>query len=210
MGSALLVSESALQQITAYGTAGGAVATFLAVLVALWQARRAREQAQEAHSLALAALALSRADREDAEARQARQVTSRVTNGTPAGVVHVHNTSAEPIGAVRVEAVYLDTLVAPAEWTYSLAPGHSAPMVEGGSSFMVLVEFRDADGELVELPQTRGATADLSFVDSRGVRWRRWGLVQPRPADNAAVHRDPPFVPTTHTYGGPGSAQDRA
>lgn len=204
VGALSVAGDTNVEVLTAWGTVAGAAVTALAVIVALWQAWAARRQADEAHKLALAALELTRAERADAEAHQARQVTSRVSNGSPVSSVQVKNTSSEPIGAVRVEAVYLDNVVAPSEWSYALAPGASTAMLDAGATLTVFVEFRDLSGELLQRPETRGAAADVSFVDSRGVRWRRWGLVQPRLTD-VAVHREPVFIPPTHSYRGPGS-----
>ncbi|WP_207556104.1 hypothetical protein [Intrasporangium flavum] len=188
------------------------IGTVVAVSLALYQARGARREAAEAHRLGLAAWELSREEshrrrqeRADYAARQARQIVSYVTNGSPTGVVHVTNTSDEPVGALVVEAAYLDNVFAPANWTYALGPGASVNILNARQAFRVPVEFRDGQGELLPLEQTRGATVDISFVDSRGIRWRRWALVQPRHASNAAVHREPAFEPRRHNFG---SAKD--
>lgn len=113
----------------------------------------------------------------------------------------VANTSDEPIAAVRLEAAFLDNLVAPASWTYAFGPTAEASVLDAGAEMRVDLEFRNSTGELLPVAQIVGATVDISFVDSRGVRWRRWGLVQPRLAPDAAVHREPQFTPLRHTFG---------
>lgn len=179
-----------------------------AVWLALSQSRGARDQAAEAHRLGLAALQLSqeegerrRLERADEEAHQARQIVSHITNACPTSFVHITNTSDEPIGSVVLEAAYLDNLVAPASWTFAPGPGSRVAVLKAHDTVTVPIEFRNDQGELLELGQTRAATADISFVDSRGVRWRRWALVQPRLAPDAAVQRAPTFEPRQHLFG---------
>lgn len=179
------------------------VATFGAVVVALLQGRRARIEAREAQKLGLVALQISQEERRDAEAHQARQITTRVLAMHPEALAIVTNTSDEPIAAVRLEAAFLDNVVGPASWTYAFRPTAVAAILDPGGELRVDLEFRDDTGEPLPVDQIVGATVDVSFVDSRGVRWRRWGLVQPRPAPDAAVHREPQFAPVRHTFGRP-------
>lgn len=196
-----------------WGTWAAAVATFAAVGVALWQAWVARHQAREAHEVAVAALELARAEalvrdeeRESAAANQARLITSvAVPRGAMsletgeticAVIAEVKNASQEPISAVQIVGAYLDR---------ALAPSYQARLRDGdgfelalapGDTFQVGIDYVDQHGAHLTRDQLVSPSVDVSFVDAQGVRWRRWGSVQPRLDPHRAVHREPPEAPS--------------
>lgn len=178
------------------------IATTAAVIAALAQAARANRHAGEALKFAQDEASAREVARQDELAGQARllAVTHNVTDH---GVVlfFIENHSPAPIFALKVEAAYFMGRYSPPAYSWAHFHQHvrdqglSRPVLPAGSSHLIAIGFCDDLGKFIEARGDEFAV-DVSYVDSHGVRWRRWGNVLPRRDEKyPAVHREPEYVP---------------
>lgn len=143
-------------------------------------------------ALAIAILDARRraSDRKDEQAAQARLITVDARADTMGGVLYVSvtNHSTSPIFAVAIDAVH----VTPDPLRVSFRNDHEWPRIDAGeskTSTCLLFEMDGITSAAVAEPSI--ASADVSFVDSAGLRWRRWGNTAPR--GGAPIrHSEPP------------------
>lgn len=154
----------------------GAVATTAAVGVALWVAIRDGRLREE--------------DRKDEQAAQARLITVQTTEDPTGGsfYVTVTNHSTSPVFAVNVEAMH----VTPDPLRVRFYGKRSWPRLDASRSVSTKALTFTMDGTaLADVTGPNIVSADISFVDSAGLRWRRWGGTPPR-GGAPIVHREPP------------------
>lgn len=164
------------------GTWAAGVGSFAAAGVALWVSHKGDIRRDH--------------EREDELAGQARLVHSTASRAQPSFVVSVRNDSSEPIWAVRVVGLHLHDEVGARVDDYSWsADGLAWDRIEPHSTVDQMTAIR-VRGEPVLLVDLRWrVSVDVEYVDARGVRWRRWGHVQPRRSPISVVNRDPAAVP---------------
>lgn len=154
----------------------GASGTIAAVVVAL--------------GIAIADARRRDAERKDEQAGQARLITVETKEDAIGGVLYVliTNHSAAPVFSVAVEAVH----VTPDPLRVRIKSERRWRRLDAGEKVKAACLLFELDGitvASVEPPSI--VSADVSFVDSVGLRWRRWGNTPPR--RGAPVRRvDPP------------------
>lgn len=174
----LAIRRSDTLELGTVGELVGAVATTAAVIVALWVAigdSRRRE-----------------AERKEQQAAQARLITVERTEDATGGAfyVKVTNHSASPVFAVVVEAVH----VTPDPLRVRFFGKRSWPRLDAGKSVGAKAATFKMDGTaLANVTGRSVVAADISFVDSAGLRWRRWGGTPPR--GGAPIERREPPQP---------------
>lgn len=165
-----------------FGTAGewvGGLASAIAVGVALWVAIRDGRLREE--------------DRKDQQAAQARLVIVESTPDMFGGIIRVRvtNQSESPIFAVIVEAVH----VSPDPLRVRFPEEHSWPRLDAKEAVTaVFRSYRMDQRVLADVREPNRASADISFVDSAGLRWRRWANTPPR-GGGSIKRREPPRPP---------------
>lgn len=185
----------------------GGLATAGALVYALAQGRGAREDAAEALAVANREAQWREEIRQDELADHARQLIVTVVTSPTSALFRLSNTGPDPFRAVRLEAAYLSGITAPAKYSWgpssSLSVSVSEPgsetLISGGDDVVWEVEYRDEDGRILNLTEEMDPTIDVSYVDKRGTRWRRWQNVNPRrDMSSTAIHREPPEPAPRH------------
>lgn len=158
----------------------GAIGSSAAVVVALWIAiNDARRRESE---------------RKDEQAAQARLLVVEAHEDDAGGVLNVKvtNHSSSPVFAVVVEAVHVTPyplrvrFFSKREWA-RLDPGESK---QAGCYLFAMDGITIAT---IEAPNI--VSADVSFVDSAGFRWKRWGNTPPRGGAPIRRREPPERVP---------------
>lgn len=167
-----------LDVLTMLGTWAAGVGSIAAACAALWVSHKADVRRD--------------LERDDELEGQARLIHSSIVKAQPTFKLSVHNGSEAPITAVEVVGLYLkdEHGISCDLPSWSSAGLRWAWIGAGGTaSAMTTVSL---NGEHVPLVD-RGwsVTADIEFVDARGIRWRRWSTVRPRRSPVTAVHREP-------------------
>lgn len=192
----------------------GAIGTGGALIYALWQGRGAVAAGRAAQATAQRAVELAQQEarhrdelREDQLADQARTLV--ITRKDLGAYVQfsVENTGELAFMAVEVTAAYLDH-GAPVGYTWQVdeLPGSSltlnaSPVLRPGNHRSFRVNYR-VGRSIVPNAQDFGPSLEVSYVDHRGTRWRRWMNTQPRrDSRNPAVHRPPPDPPPRYDPG---------
>lgn len=155
-------------------------ATTAAVGVALWVSIRDGRQ--------------QRRDRKDQQAAQARLITVETTEDPTGGAfyVSVTNHSASPVFAVNVEAVH----VTPDPLRVRFYGERSWPRLDADQRVSTKALTFTMDGTaLADVTGPNIVSADISFVDSTGLRWRRWGGTPPRGGAPIERREPPQAVP---------------
>lgn len=129
-------------------------------------------------------------ERKDVQAAQARLVTVETHPDMMGGVlfVKVTNHSASPVFALIIEAVH----ATPDPVRACFTGKREWPRLDSNASEQAGCFIFEMDGitpAKVEPP--RIVSADVSFVDSAGLRWRRWNNTPPR-GGTPIRHRKPP------------------
>lgn len=161
----------------------GAVGTFAAVVVALW--------------IAIGDSHRRDAERKEEQAAQARLVTIHTHEDVLGGVLHVvvTNHSTAPVFAICVDAIH----VTPDPLRVMFKGERAWDRIDPGQSRTSNCLLFKPDGTTVATIQAPSvAAADVSFVDSAGLRWRRWGNTPPR--GGAAVGKREPPQPLAEVY----------
>jgi hypothetical protein len=154
------------------GAMGTLAAVVLALCIAIGDARR-RES-----------------DRKEEQAAQARLITVDSSEDAVGGFLYVTvtNHSTSPVFAVVVEAVH----VTPDPLRVRFKGDRRWPRLNPGDSKLATCILFEVDGTtMTSVKAPNIVSADVSFVDSVGLRWRRWGNTPPRggaPIDS----REPP------------------
>lgn len=161
------------------GSAGewvGGLATAVAVGVALWVAIRGGRLREE--------------DRKDQQAAQARLVIVEAVPDMFGGYIRVKvtNQSEAPIFAVVIESIH----VSPDPMRVRFPDEHSWARLDAKTTMTAVFRSYEMDGRvLADVREPNLASADVSFVDSAGLRWRRWANTPPR--GGASIdRREPP------------------
>lgn len=177
----------------AWGTVANvaaAVGTVGATVAAVWIAIRDGRQRER--------------DRKDEQAAQARLVSVEVDRAILFGaVIRVTNHSSAPVFAVRVEHVH----TSPDPLSFGFADQRREwARIDPGDEVSVTCNLYLKDGRnLSPVGDMTLVSADVSFVDVNGLRWRRWGNTPPR-GGAPITRREPPApmteIPHPHqTYG---------
>lgn len=185
------------QWIGALGSAIGAAATCIAVVVAYRGLRGELRRANDDRALA-------HRERTDREAAQARLVLVRVDVALPPGpdpaiitgthrhgdiAVLLDNQSDEPVLDARVEQLLLQTLVGPTVFDYAEPaqqwrlnpdwnPGQD-PVPGGSGRDWHIVVSTGSDQQRHHIDPNDRFIATVVFTDATGLRWRRTGTDQP-------------------------------
>ena len=151
---------------------------------------------RDSRSVVLAlAIAIGDARRRDSErkeeqAAQARLVIVDSHEDAAGGALYVSvtNQSAFPVFAVVIEAVH----ATPDPLRVRFNGAREWPRLDPGEGTQVSCFLFEMDGVTLASVRASGiVSADVSFVDSAGLRWRRWGNTPPR-GGAAIAHREPP------------------
>lgn len=154
----------------------GATGTVAAVIVALWVAIKDARQ--------------RKSERKDEQAAQARLVVVDAHEDVIGGflAITVTNHSASPVFAVVVETVH----VTPDPLRVRFVGHREWIRIDAGERKQAACQLFAMDGTtLATVKAPSIVSADVSFVDSAGLRWRRWGNTPPR-GGAPIEHREPP------------------
>lgn len=199
--------------ISAWGQVGGAIATTVAVVVALWLAQRDRRWRRadlsaaaaehERRATAQARLVVSAVDAPEMwSGDEADKTTFRARRaGNTFIAVQAHqlvrvtitNGSAGPIFSPRVEKLHSPVFgAAPVVGIYDTAAESMAAaypdVLVAGASVEVPAVCEDVEANLIDT--WMAAQAEISYIDADGQRWHRKGVAVP-----ARVGVDPDWVP---------------
>jgi hypothetical protein len=130
-------------------------------------------------------------DRRDEQAAQARLVTVEARAVVAfSAVIEVTNHSTTPVLAVRIEHVH--TTPEPSRAQFLEGKSREWGRLDAGEKVSAVCHLWLPDGSKILQPdELTVITAEISFVDARGLRWRRWANLPPvagRPVDE----RQPP------------------
>jgi hypothetical protein len=131
------------------------------------------------------------ADRKDEQAAQARLITIETEAEMVGcrGWVKVTNRSTSPVFGVEVEAIHVTPDVVPVR--FQDEDGRRRSRLDPDESLQAFFNTYRSDGTLTDVREPNLISADVSFIDSAGLRWRRWGNTPPR-GGAPIEHRDPP------------------
>ncbi|MFC6715062.1 hypothetical protein [Branchiibius cervicis] len=178
----------------------------------MWAAVRQLGPSKKAVEAATEQVQMARDERLAADSRQARLITSQLLTGVAtqpgSALFEVHNASAEPVRALKIVGAWAPShTVCAAKGFYATAfvpdgdyDGLPLTMWGGllpaGTTVQVEVAFY-ADQRRTPLTLDMDDTGydpsiNITFVDAVGVRWERWGLVDPVRSETPTVMRTPP------------------
>jgi hypothetical protein len=162
----------------------GAIGTFAAVATAL--------------GIAIGDARRRESERKEVQAAQARLIIVDAHEDVAGGVIYVSvtNHSAFAVFAVAVEAVH----VTPDPLRVRFHGAREWVRLDPSESRRVSCSLFELDGAtMASVGASNILSADVSFVDSAGLRWRRWGNTPPR--GGAPIRRRQPPSPVEEVAG---------